>query len=61
MAPRSFQTTLRSLFLVGTNFSGFLKIVDLAGINFSDFSLSNKIILALFISLLQLILIMVGT
>ena len=35
--------TVGLLLLTGTNFSGFLKIVDLAGINFSDFAITCSI------------------
>ena len=35
--------TLRLLLFTGTNFSRDLKIVDLAGINFSDFAITCSI------------------
>ena len=38
-----FTTYLRLLLFTGTNFGGFLKIVDLAGINFSDFAITCSI------------------
>ena len=37
------QATLWLLLFTGTNFSGILKIVDLAGINFSYFAITCSI------------------